>query len=640
MLPVLEVSRLSSASSFYSAVTQSLGLGYLAHPPNDNNPSPSANSTALVKHNSVVVFGDEYSDSPLFQLRLVDNRPVTPATIVLSANSIDAVNEFHAAALRAFPRSAAVIGTKESLNPSPENHKHIIPSIEDYFSKPKSGKASSTIVARVSDFDGNTMAVEYYPYQQSSSSHYTPSRVLDYSTSATSPSMFSPRYGASGATALTTGSSRHRGTVATSEMPAYYDHYSSRSDRMGTLRRSATSASAASYESDPSTSSSNKGGMGAFGLAAAGAVGAMAGAAFTYTVMRSRSQSRSGAARESPYEYESNYNQPSYEEPVPSFQRRETAPAAIAYEPEYAASRYTARDDGGMRTSRTRSVVSQKDLRHLDDVYDYKDAASIAPPPSYHTSVRYSKAPSVSGRSSRSRSEAPLDRAPLMLTNGSDKGGFDGYDYGNGYDDGYEKGGYEKGGYEKDGYEKSGYDKSGYEKSGYEKSGYDKYDSKYEKYDKYDKRSYVSERTERSRVPPNSSRSAPLRAPTYAPSHAYSQQPSLAPSRRSRSGSRSRSHSYQEYPDSHATLVHPGSSRAPQPERAESHATLRSRAETVRSGSRGYAPQPHRSDRSTRGGSHVRYEEDDQYGDYDDGDADSVAPDDSISCVGSRGRYR
>ncbi|EPE03668.1 hypothetical protein F503_01926 [Ophiostoma piceae UAMH 11346] len=616
MLPVLEVSRLSSASSFYSAVTQSLGLGYLAdYTPNDNNPPPSANSSALVKHNLVVVFGDEYSDSPVFQLRQVDNRPIHPSTIVLSANSLDAVNAFHAAALRAFPRSAAVIGTKESLNPSPENHKHIIPSIEDYFSSsaPQShaGPASSTIVARISDFDGNTMAVEYYPYQQSSSSHYgggrssrhyDASRVLDYSTSATSPSMFSPRYGSSGATALTTASSRHRGTVAASEMPAYYGHYSSsRNDRMGTLRRSATSASAASYESDPSTSSSNKGGIGAFGLAAAGAVGAMAGAAFTYTVMRSRSQSRGASARELPYEYDCNYNEASYEDPVPSFQRRETAPAAIAYEPEYAASHYTSRDNGGMRTSRTRSIASQKDLRHMEDVYDYKDAASAAPPPSYHTSVRYSKAPSASGRSSRSRSEAPLDRAPLMLTNGSDKGGLDGYDYGNGYD----------------AYEKGGYEKSGYEKSGYEKSGYDKYDSKH---DKYDKRSYVSERTERSRMPPNSSRSAPLRPPVYAPSNVYSQQPSQAPSRRSRSSSRSRSHSYQEY-------ASPDSATLPCRDNAQRH--------------RGYAPQPHRSDRSARGSSHARYEEDDQYGGYDDdGDADSVGPDDSISCVGSRGRYR
>lgn len=85
MLPVLEVSRLSSASSFYSAVTQSLGLGYLAnhHPPNDPSSAPS---NALVKHNPVLVFGDEYTDTPVFQLRLVESRPPRLAHIVLSAD--------------------------------------------------------------------------------------------------------------------------------------------------------------------------------------------------------------------------------------------------------------------------------------------------------------------------------------------------------------------------------------------------------------------------------------------------------------------------------------------------------------------------------------------------------------------------
>ncbi|CAK7233210.1 hypothetical protein SBRCBS47491_008531 [Sporothrix bragantina] len=221
---------------------------------------------------------------------------------------------------------------------------------------------------------------------------YDSDRVLYYSYDTPQTEVFSPRSGSG---------SRYR------EMPSSYEYryhdspssstrYHGGSGRTPTLRRSATSTSAASYEV-PSSSryaprESYKG-MSSAGMFGMAAVGAMAGAALTYTVMRSSSRSRSRSSRDHEYDDAG---------AVPSFQRRSTFPETYQ---DYSSSRY-----GGGEGMRGRS---QKEIREVEEVYEYDSRGRLT------SSSRHRSGGSVGGSGSRARSEAGYDRAPLMISEGS-----------------------------------------------------------------------------------------------------------------------------------------------------------------------------------------------------------------------------
>ncbi len=414
MPPVIEVSRLSSASSFYTAVCQFLGIRCLSSssvPSQAPKSSPLSSSNALSIPQRGLVFGTVDTKEPLFQIVQVastPDRPLRTSHIVLSANSLDAVSDFHAAALTVHPRSAAVIGTRASLasdSATAIGAAAAAQSLED-----------SDVCARVTDFDGNTMEVAYMPASYSSYQPYyggSPvsrhsDRVTYWSYDEPATDLYSPR---------SRSGSRYR------EMPATYDYYyydtvspsssSSRyhggSGRTATLRRSATSTSSASYEMPSSRHSpreSPKGGLGmnAAGMLGAAAVGVAAGAAITYSVMSGGMRSRSRSSRSREYDEAT---------AVPSFQRRSTYPDAY---PEYSASRYGSNE--GMRAR------AQKES---DDYgYEYDDGRGR-----YSSSRQYRIGNgSVHGSGVRSRSEASRGRAPLMISeaeirssNGSASGG-------------------------------------------------------------------------------------------------------------------------------------------------------------------------------------------------------------------------
>ncbi|KAL1899242.1 hypothetical protein Sste5346_003165 [Sporothrix stenoceras] len=363
-------------------------------------------SNALSVAQPALAYGSIGSKDAIFQIRQVvstQDRPLRTSHLVLAADSLDAVNEFHAAALKAFPRSSAVIGTRASLESDSAT-------TVGAATAAAASLDQSDICARVTDFDGNTMEVAYLPASYSysppsrhRSAHdydYDSNRVLYYSYDTPSAELFSPRSG---------GGSRYR------EMPSSYEYYhdgtppsSSRyhsgSGRTATLRRSATSTSAASYEvpssSRYSSRDSYKGGMGAVGMLGMAAVGAAAGAAITYSVMRSSSRSRSSSSRG--HEYDDTTA-------VPSFQRRSTFPDTYQ---EYAGSRYSGHD-GGMRGR------SQKASREVEDVYEYEGSRGRLP-----SSREYRPSGgSVSRSGSRARSEAGYDRSPLMISEGEMRGG-------------------------------------------------------------------------------------------------------------------------------------------------------------------------------------------------------------------------
>ncbi|CAK7272844.1 hypothetical protein SEPCBS57363_005351 [Sporothrix epigloea] len=332
------------------------------------------------------------------------------------------------------------------------------------------------------------------------------------------------------------------------EMPSSYDYRHHHPDRSlterrpyavsghtPTLSRGAGSTSAGFYE-DPSTSRyaphGEYRGMGAAGMFGIAAAGAVAGAALTYSVMRSNSQSRSRSSRG--YEYDD-------AEFVPSFQRRSTFPEPL---PNYPSSRY---DGEGMRG------YPPKEVCEIEYIRDFDGRGRFSP-------SRQKSGGSASDSRTRARSEQAHDRAPLMIAEGS--------------------------------YHSSRNGSSGLPSPARTSSRHGSI-SKYhaEPTERSDRESYVSgarsHRTARGSgaggsglpsIPPNASRSASLR----------------------HSGGR------------------PGSYMS---------------ARNV--------PLPP----SGAGSSHTRWEEDDRYDDdkrfqYDEWDNDSVAPSDSISCVGSHGPSR
>ncbi|KAI1632041.1 hypothetical protein F4809DRAFT_653600 [Biscogniauxia mediterranea] len=247
VLPFVQVRDLAPSASFYSAVTQPLGLRYLSASPTN------------------IVFGDASSGSPepVFEVKK-SSGPPRPARLVLSAHSTSVVSAFHAAALRAHP-----------------DLKKILPST------PTGGDGSTEIP----DFDGNVMEVVYvnppdYPSDYAGSTvrrtQSTPqevSRILDWNldvaTSAPSRAVTTAR---SSAPSSRTVAVRGGG----GEEP-----YSQLKRSMTTSSVDSPSAREREREREREAARSNGGGGMTFGSVLAGvAAGALVGGALTYTVLR------------------------------------------------------------------------------------------------------------------------------------------------------------------------------------------------------------------------------------------------------------------------------------------------------------------------------------------------------------------
>lgn len=225
------------------------------------------------------------SADPVFEVRAVDgdeDRPLTRARLVLSAHSPSAVSDFHAAGLRANPDLAKIGGESHFLrHPA------------------ASAKGGGESRARVSDLDGNIMEVVYLP-----PSHYPPdhpgstvrrtqsssaeaSRILDWNldvaTCAAPPTARPPHHRAASASA--SASARRPARPAADDAAPYM-----------TLRRSVTTSTvetAAAPPARPREQDDEEKSSGGFGLVGAvlGAVaaGAAIGGAMTYMNMRGSS---------------------------------------------------------------------------------------------------------------------------------------------------------------------------------------------------------------------------------------------------------------------------------------------------------------------------------------------------------------
>lgn len=156
-LPFVVVSNLPESASFYSAVTNPLGLSYI-----------------LAKSSSVI-YGDTTVDSPVpvFEIEQSSSTTTRPTRIVFSAASPQIVKAFHTAALRANKNlqqtQVAGLHTVGIAYLSPDNS-----------------------VAKISDLNGNIMEVVYvnppeYPtnhtggtVRQTQSTNSQVSRILDW----------------------------------------------------------------------------------------------------------------------------------------------------------------------------------------------------------------------------------------------------------------------------------------------------------------------------------------------------------------------------------------------------------------------------------------------------------------------------
>ncbi|KAL2256861.1 hypothetical protein VTK26DRAFT_1009 [Humicola hyalothermophila] len=253
MLPFLEVEHLPSSSSFYSAITQPLGLRYLS---TDDGHFPS------------ITYGHSLQSGPIFQIRQVvpsRDRPLRTSRIVLSAPTAAAADDTYEFALRANPDAG-------SSNPRhyPDSY-----AAASGASARRTTSSGGGIRVYITDFDGNMVQIvyspppEYPPHHTGSTVRYTRSttqeaaRILDWNYDV----------------AVSSGSASG-GSSRTASRRSYAKHPD---DEAPGLRRSVTAGSS-TYE--PATSArENSSGLSAGAIA--GIIGvAAAGAAFTYNMVK------------------------------------------------------------------------------------------------------------------------------------------------------------------------------------------------------------------------------------------------------------------------------------------------------------------------------------------------------------------
>ncbi|GJC87329.1 hypothetical protein ColLi_10167 [Colletotrichum liriopes] len=596
MVPYIDVSHLPSSASFYSAVLQPLGIHYIsadaqtASPDADANAVDTDSKTTITTSNpsrlpTTVTYGTSSPPTPVLQIRETRNssEPLKLSRVVLSALSPTAVTDFHSFAVRANPNllSGVPLGQLSLSRPATIN---------------QSGDIHR---ATVTDLDGNTMEVVYQPppnyppsytgstVRKTQSTTKEVSRILDwnYDVAATETSPYMSDSAAAGPSA-----SAFTMTARSGQFPG--------NEPYTLLRRSVTTSvieSPSRREEHAATPTSAVNGIATstvVGSLLGAAVGAAAGAAITYGMMRK------DRARAPVQEFDGS---------APAFQRRATFPDQYA-EPQAGSGRY---------------VEVERTVEKIRYPEAYPALPDSRAPPQYM--AKYSQVGSRSravddmcddtrsrhssryqlerGSSVRSRSQAAVPRnVPLMLTD-------------------YEH------------QSNAGSRHSVASRSAAPRSIVD------------DAGTYVSARSGRSqstiRPPPPTVETilgggsrAPSRAPTQAPSMVPSRAPTKAPSRpptvvRSRAPttvapSRAPSRAPTQAPTivpskapTRAPSRAPTAVRTSQPVFAYPPAT---RAPTYVSAR--HLPPP----RSGTGSSHAAWED----------DAVSVAPSDSISCIGSK----
>ncbi|KAJ4388001.1 hypothetical protein N0V93_008604 [Gnomoniopsis smithogilvyi] len=368
MLPFIEVNHLPSSSSFYSTVLQPLGLKYISAADPIFSPSGSPSIT----------YGSANEPStPVLELRQIKStaeRPLKRSRVVFSAHSPSVVRSFQQRVIEADGR-ALLDNNRTLLGHSP--------GISDDWRLP--------IKATETDLDGNTMDVVYIPPPQypegysgstvrrTSSSEGEISRIMtwnyDVATSEAPRTSTGP---------LTPGSS---------SMVSRHDEESP------IVRRTITRTSTTFYEPTEPAQPTLSARQNSSGLTAGAVVGTLLGVAAASAAIGAGVAY--GAMKHERLRSEAE---------APSFQRRSTYPEPLGPRSQYSEYGPPAReysmslaDRRPPPTTLTRYPHSQSP-RNADSLYD--DGRS-----------RHSSRYKPSGTSTiRTRSEAPSQRQPLLLT--------------------------------------------------------------------------------------------------------------------------------------------------------------------------------------------------------------------------------
>ena len=391
MLPFIEVSHLPSSSSLYSAATQPLGLRYISAA----NPSGSPSIT----------YGSVTSPPvPVFELRQVKptaGRSLKLSRVVFSAASREAVADFQAIVRRIKEENhkSAHFGDQGPLR-HPEDPE------EPSAGKPRTGAGSANLPDKVreTDIDGNIMEVAYVPpaeyperyggstVRKTQSTQSEVSRILNWNYDVASAE---PVHDVS-LTPLAPASSNLVSPRRPGRLPD--------DEQASGPRRSTTHTSTTLYEASGPNASSllNPGGM--MGALMGVAAGAAIGAGLTYGVMRAGSQEseaptvvqRNPTLPEPLHDSRNRYSE--YDRPVKELQHRDDYTLVADRRPPPT-----------ILTRYTHAPAPVGRSREVEDVYEGRSRHSSRSKPPGLTSMR-------------SRSEISTSRKPLLLTDAEHRG--------------------------------------------------------------------------------------------------------------------------------------------------------------------------------------------------------------------------
>ncbi|KAF4850627.1 hypothetical protein CGCSCA4_v004064 [Colletotrichum siamense] len=343
MTPYFDVSHLPSSASFYSAVLQPLGLRYISTDTvtadnaddNDNDSKTTITNRPrceLVRLPAAVTYGfrDQTSSppTPVFKIRETRNsfEPLKKSRVVFSAPSPTVVTDFHSYTLRANP-ALLPISRPAAITQSGDTHRAV-----------------------VTDLDGNTMEVVYQPppnyppsyagstVRKTQSTHDEVSRILNwnYDVAKSSPSR----------SAAAAPARPYASGAMTSQAGQYPGN-----EPYTLLRRSVTTSiietspsannDLASSPAKSAAPSSNLQTSTVLGGLLGAAVGAAAGAAMTYTMLKKEraqapSQELDGAGPAPPFQRRATFpEQYSDQQPAPRYVEVERTVEKIRYPEAY-----------------------------------------------------------------------------------------------------------------------------------------------------------------------------------------------------------------------------------------------------------------------------------------------------------------
>lgn len=390
MLPFIEVSQLPCSSSFYSAVTQPLGLQYLYAVDPAVSPSGSQSITYGLATSPPV---------PIFELRHVRptaNRPLKLSRLVLSAGSPGVVRRFQALVqgLHFADGRVVLTGSQSLLRQSSEPEPSLFGSnagTEAAESQTPTDDWRLSIKAAGKDQDGNVMEVVYVPpsgYPESLAGSTV--RKTDSSTGEISRIM-TWNYDVAAADPILQAPLRHLAPVSSALAPPRRPGRFPDDDDMAPVIRRTITTSTTTYEPAEPLASPRQGSNGLttgalvgtlLGVAAASAA---IGAGVAYGAMKNER------------------GRPDFEPPM--FQRRSTYPEPYPGSrppyPEYGPSERDRLSLAERRTPPTLLTRYPHSQGPRDDGGTYDDSRS-------RLSSRF--------QPPGSRSEAPSGRKPLLLT--------------------------------------------------------------------------------------------------------------------------------------------------------------------------------------------------------------------------------